>query len=945
MRDGLMGPQRPRAARFSRLLAAVGVAVLVTAGLAVAEQAPAAAQQPAFNYGEALQKSIWFYEAQVSGPKPSWNRVSWRGNSAMTDGQDVGLNLTGGWYDAGDHVKFGFPLASAATMLAWGAVDYRSAYQSSGQLTHLLNNLRVVNDYFIRAHPQPNVLYGQVGAGGPDHQWWGSAEVMPMARPSFRIHAGCGGSDLAAETAAAMAASSMVFRPTDAAYANTLLTHAEQLYTFADTVRRPYHECITDASSFYRSWSGFNDELVWGAIWLHRATGSASYLAKAEQYYNNLSNENQTTIKSYRWTHDWDDKAYGSYVLLAILTGNQRYVDDANRWLDFWTVGVNGQRVTYSPGGQAWLAQWGSLRYAANTAWVALRYSDWLTDATRKTRYHDFGVRQINYILGQNPRSSSYMIGFGANSPRNPHHRTAHGSWTDSLTDPVTSRHILYGALVGGPSSANDLYTDNRSDFVMNEVANDYNAGLTSALVRMFAEFGGAPLANFPPTETPDGPEIYVESGLNTANGTNFTETKAFVYNKSAWPARALTDGSFRYYFTLDGATTPSQISLTTAHNQCSAPTGPFQHSGNVYYVQVSCAGQNIAPAGQSPWRREVQFRITSAGAWDPTNDWSYRTTMGLNQNITLYSGTTRIWGNEPEGGGEPQPPATPAGVSATVTTSSITLNWSPVPGATSYRILRAPGASGGTFTQVGTTTGTSFTDTGLTAGSTFRYQIIAVNAAGESSPSSPVSATTGTVTQAPPAPTGLVVGGTTANSVSLSWSAATGAASYQVLRAPGTAGGTFAPVGAATTGTSFTDTGLTAGATFRYQVTASNAVGTSPPSAIVTATTSSVGTGACAGTATVQSQWAQGYVMQVQVTPSGGAISGWTVTFTLPAGQQLGNSWNADVDVDGQVVTARNLPHNGALGPGQSTDWGFQATRPSSGSATPPTAFACTAS
>jgi endoglucanase len=931
MRDG----------RIRGVLAAVGVAVLVTAGLAVAGGTPAAAQQT-FNYGEALQKSIWFYEAQVSGPKPSWNRVSWRGNSAMNDGQDVGLNLTGGWYDAGDHVKFGFPLASAATMLAWGAVEYRSAYTSSGQLTHLLNNLRVVNDYFIRAHPQANVLYGQVGAGGADHQWWGSAEVMPMARPAFRIHAGCGGSDLAAETAAAMAASSMVFRPTDAAYANTLLTHAEQLYAFADTVRRPYHECITDASSFYRSWSGFNDELVWGAIWLHRATGAASYLTKAEQYYNNLSNENQTNIKSFRWTHDWDDKAYGSYVLLAILTGNQRYVDDANRWLDFWTVGVNGQRVTYSPGGQAWLAQWGSLRYAANTAWIALRYSDWLTDTTRKARYHDFGVRQINYILGQNPRSASYMIGFGANSPRNPHHRTAHGSWTDSLNDPTVSRHVLYGALVGGPSSANDQYTDNRSDFVMNEVANDYNAGLTSALVRMYSEFGGNPLASFPPTETPDGPEIYVESGLNTANGTNFTETRAFVYNKSAWPARALTDGSFRYYFTLDGATTPSQISLTTAHNQCSAPTGPVQHSGNVYYVQVSCAGQNIAPAGQSPWRREVQFRITSAGSWDPTNDWSYRTTMGLNQNITLFSGGTRIWGDEPSGT-PTQPPATPTGVQASSTSNSITLTWPPVPGATSYRILRAPGASGGTFTQVGTTTGTSFTDTGLASGATFRYQIIAVNAAGESPPSATVVATTGTVTQPPVAPAGLAVSGTTSSSVSLTWSASAGAASYQVLRAPGTTGGTFTQVGT-TTGTSFTNTGLAAGTTFRYQVTASNTAGASPPSATVTATTSTTGTGGCTATAAVQSQWDQGYVLQVSVAPTTAAITGWTVTFTLPSGQQISNHWNANVVSASQPVTATNLPHNGGLAPGQTAGWGFQASRPNSGSAIP-TALTCTAS
>src|SRR5262245_40409091 len=89
---------------------------------------------PEFNYGEVLQKAMFCYEVQVSGPKPSWNRVNWRGDSAMTDGQDVGHDLTGGWYDAGDHVTFGFPMAGSVTMLAWGAVEYRSAYVNSGQL-------------------------------------------------------------------------------------------------------------------------------------------------------------------------------------------------------------------------------------------------------------------------------------------------------------------------------------------------------------------------------------------------------------------------------------------------------------------------------------------------------------------------------------------------------------------------------------------------------------------------------------------------------------------------------------------------------------------------------------------------------------------------------------------------------------------------------------------
>src|SRR5690606_39047688 len=113
--------------RNRRLLAAAASA-LVLAGTAVGLRYSEAAAAPAFNYAEALQKSIWFYEAQQSGHLPSWNRVSWRGDSGLNDGASAGIDLTGGWYDAGDHVKFGFPMAFSTTMLAWGAVEYRSAY-------------------------------------------------------------------------------------------------------------------------------------------------------------------------------------------------------------------------------------------------------------------------------------------------------------------------------------------------------------------------------------------------------------------------------------------------------------------------------------------------------------------------------------------------------------------------------------------------------------------------------------------------------------------------------------------------------------------------------------------------------------------------------------------------------------------------------------------------
>jgi endoglucanase len=618
-----------------------------------------------YNYAEALQKSIYFYECQQSGELPDWNRVEWRGPSCLKDGSDVGKDLTGGWFDAGDHVKFNFPMAFSTTFLCLGVKEYRDAYEKSGQLTHILNNIRFVCDYFIKCHTAPHELYGQVGNGSLDHAFWGPAESVEahMARPSAKISESKPGADLAGETAAALAAAAIIFKPTDPTYSATLLTHAKQLYEFADKFHGLYSDAITDAAGYYKSWSGYQDELVWGAIWLYMATDDETYLTKAETEYTKLATEPQMTVKSYKWTIAWDDKSYGCYVLLAKLTGKDEYKEDAQRWLDFWTVGVDGNKIKYTPGGLAWLDSWGANRYAANTALMAFIYSDYITDAALKTRYHDFAVKQINYALGDNPLKRSFVVGFGTNPPQRVHHRTTEGSYPGNSTDTIASKHILYGALAGGPGNADD-YTDARSNYTNNEVACDYNAGFTSALARMVKEFGGEPAANFPGKE-PVREQFYVMASVN-ASGDRFTEIKATLYNKSITPARVCTDLSYRYFVDLSEAISAGiavdQITVKTNYLAGKAKVSglkPYDGSTSVYYVEVSYIGDSLYPGTQDSDKREAQFRIelpsnAASTSWNPANDWSYKTVGSGSSsatkamNIPVYDKGVQVWGAEP---------------------------------------------------------------------------------------------------------------------------------------------------------------------------------------------------------------------------------------------------------------------------------------------------------
>ena len=172
-------------------------------------------------------------------------------------------------------------------------------------------------------------------------------------------------------------------------------------------------------------------------------------------------------------------------MLLAEDTGSANVRSDVEGWLDSWVDGRNGVSIT--DGGLRFISPWGSLRYAANTALMAGFYADAVIDP--EGRYGQLATDTVDYILGDNPRQFSYMVGYGNAYPQQPHHRAASGVGWDGFRNGQPNAHVLTGALVGGPNQANDFaYTDRRDDYISNEVALDYNAGLTGALAFAFGQ-------------------------------------------------------------------------------------------------------------------------------------------------------------------------------------------------------------------------------------------------------------------------------------------------------------------------------------------------------------------------------------------------------------------------------------------------------------------------
>ena len=180
-------------------------------------------------------------------------------------------------------------------------------------------------------------------------------------------------------------------------------------------------------------------------------------------------------------------------------------------------------------------------------------------------------------------------------------------------------------------------------------------------------------------------------------------------------------------------------------------------------------------------------------------------------------------------------PPTAPAGLTATaVSASQINLSWpasTDKVGVTGYRVERCQGAGCTTFAQVATPTATTFNDSGLATLTSYSYRVRAADAAGNLSAYS-ITATISTQaapdTQAPTAPTGLIAAAASSSQINLSWTASidnVGVTGYRVERCQGANCTTFTQI-ATPTGTSFSDSGLSAGTTYRYRVRATDAAG-----------------------------------------------------------------------------------------------------------------------
>ncbi|KAG6492708.1 endoglucanase 24-like [Zingiber officinale] len=501
------------------IVAAVAILVAVAAVLTIKEKhhhhrdvLPVPGPPGAIDkkYADALAVALQFFQIQKSG-KLVDNKISWRGDSALDDGKEAGLDLSKGMYDSGDHIKFGFPMAYTATLLSWSILEYGDQMDVVNQLQIALDALKWITDYLINAHPSDNVLYIQVGDPDLDHKCWERPETMAEKRPLVQVNKTAPGTDVAAETSAAMAAASLVFKNINTTYSDLLLQHAQKLFTFADTYRGSYSVSIPKVQNFYNSTS-YEDELLWAASWLFHATRDKTYLSYVTvQHGNAFADWGRPTWFS------WDDKRAGTQVLLsriklfgshqssnAEMKGLQLYRQTAEAVMCGLLPDSPTATFSRTDGGLVWVDQWNALQHPVAASFLAIVYSDYmLTSCTPELQcsgktyspndLRNFAVSQADYILGNNPMKLSYLVGYGTSYPQQVHHRGASipanaktgcdgFQWLNSTK---SNPNVALGGLVGGPFK-NDSFIDSRNNSMQTEPSTYNNAvlvGLLSGLV------------------------------------------------------------------------------------------------------------------------------------------------------------------------------------------------------------------------------------------------------------------------------------------------------------------------------------------------------------------------------------------------------------------------------------------------------------------------------
>lgn len=471
------------------LAAVVSAATLVTCTVgSVFTPVTAAGDE---NYAKALAMSLYFFDANECGTDVDDNSITWRGNchtydaeaplsnakwlgdsekaaiKAANGGKDT-VDVSGGYHDAGDYVKFNLTMGFAASSLSMSYYLNPGVYAKAKCEDHLKEILKNTCDYlkkttYMNDSGEVYAVCATV-ANQTDHNvpWEAPENQPPYDRPTYWLTASRNNSVITATMASAFAGTAYVFKESDPTYSAECLKYSKALYDFASK-----HTGMEDVNDgMYTTTDSYLDDLALAQVWLY-INGESSSLPNYKPTGNGCYNNQYYDCHLYCWDKVWS----GYATLMYHITDDQAFANE----MKFELSNKGGVPTnSYNAAG------WGASRYNCALQMVALE----LANGDPNSDYAKGAKFQTDYLLGNNQKSTSFLIGYTDTCPQQIHHRAANPNKTGAS-------HVLYGSLVGGPTDSNGTYVDYWESYESTEPALDYNACFALACAGLVDLYGG----------------------------------------------------------------------------------------------------------------------------------------------------------------------------------------------------------------------------------------------------------------------------------------------------------------------------------------------------------------------------------------------------------------------------------------------------------------------
>ena len=556
-----------------------------------------------YNYAKLLQESLYFYDANMcGGDVSSKSAFSWRSNCHLGD-KRVKINgktvdVSGGFHDAGDHLKAGLPQGYAATMLGLAYMEYKSAFDDTKSTEHLKKITTHFCEYFERctvtkSNGSVDFFVYQVSDGDEDHKKWEAPEKQMDVRHVYYTSAGNPATDEVSEAAAALAVQYINFKDTKAlGYAKKLFAYAKSFSNKSATKEGLYDSSTGGYLYDSQSWG---DDYALAAALLYKATGDSSY----KNEFDKIKNSSEGGYNIWSWL-SWDNvSALADYYGAG---STESLKNCANN-------------MKASDSGYSCLLAWGSCRYNCNAQFLGLLYDK----ASGTSDFKNWSTNQMNYILGNNPQNKCFVVGYSSNSAKYPHHRAASNSTDAGITS--ANHHILLGALVGGPTDSNGTYSDNQADYQCNEVALDYNAGLVFAAAGLYTvhkKDSSVPKSLMTKSDTDSMKMRFTYNGGSSDSSSEKPELTLSNFGKKIKIKWNKVSGATVYSIerTIKGKNSFKEIGRTTGKNTF---VDKKAKNGNVYQYRVTAYKSNKKLIASNPVTFACVNNVSITGLANPS--------------------------------------------------------------------------------------------------------------------------------------------------------------------------------------------------------------------------------------------------------------------------------------------------------------------------------------